>query len=131
MNATLLNNIKKHNNIQIRKFFLILKRKHSSIKWNFTTETHIKRILNYRMTTILGKILCWSFLEVYIFATTYRKAFIVGPKVPYPTPPHPPTHPFPKLKNKIWGGVKSGGGDGDQGECERRSEVFVKKKSFF
>ena len=29
--------------------------------------------------------LCWSFLEVYIFATTYQKAFIVGPKVTYPT----------------------------------------------
>ena len=28
--------------------------------------------------------LCRSFLEVSIFATTYRKAFIVGPKVPYP-----------------------------------------------
>ena len=43
--------------------------------------------------------LCWSFLEVYIFATTYRKAFIVGPKVPYPNTPHPtpplPTHPDP------------------------------------
>ena len=38
--------------------------------------------------------LCWSFLEVYIFATTYQKAFIVGPKgfptLPYPLPiPHP------------------------------------------
>ena len=48
--------------------------------------------------------LCWSFLEVYIFATTYLlKAFIVGPKVPdptlpYPTPPHPtPPHPYPTL----------------------------------
>ena len=38
--------------------------------------------------------LCWSFLEVYIFATTYRKAFIVGPKVPYPTLPNP-TLPLP------------------------------------
>ena len=37
--------------------------------------------------------LCWSFLEVHIFATTYRKAFIVGPKVPYPTPPLYPTLP--------------------------------------
>ena len=26
--------------------------------------------------------LCLSFLEVYIFATTYQKAFILGPKVP-------------------------------------------------
>ena len=40
--------------------------------------------------------LCWSFLEVYIFATTFWKAFIVGPKVPYPTPPHPtPPLPYP------------------------------------
>ena len=43
--------------------------------------------------------LCWSFLEVYIFATTYQKTFIVGPKVPYPTQPFPslpyPTHPTP------------------------------------
>ena len=31
--------------------------------------------------------LCWSFLEVYIFATTYWKAFLVGPKVPYPNTP--------------------------------------------
>ena len=39
-------------------------------------------------------LLCWNFLEVYIFATTYQKAFIVGPKVIYPTPPHPtPTLP--------------------------------------
>ena len=38
--------------------------------------------------------LCWSFLEVYIFATTCRKAFIVGPKVPYQTLPHP-TPPYP------------------------------------
>ena len=43
--------------------------------------------------------LCWSFLEVYFSATTYRKAFIVGPKVPYPTlhyptPPHS-TSPLP------------------------------------
>ena len=42
--------------------------------------------------------LCWSFLEVYIFATTYRKAFIVGPKVPYPTlPVLSPPHPTPAL----------------------------------
>ena len=34
-------------------------------------------------------ILCWSFLEVLIFATTYQKTFIVGPKVPYPTQPFP------------------------------------------
>ena len=34
--------------------------------------------------------LCWSFLQVYIFATTYQKAFIVGPKG-YPTYP---TLPF-------------------------------------
>ena len=45
--------------------------------------------------------LCWSFLEVYIFATTYWKAFIVGPKVPFPTLPyrtlaHPP-HTTPTL----------------------------------
>ena len=33
--------------------------------------------------------LCWSFLEVYIFANTYQKAFIVGPKVPYHTLPYP------------------------------------------
>ena len=52
--------------------------------------------------------LCWSFLEVYIFATTYQKAFIPGPKVPisspsrtiwtqpYPTLPHPqPPIPIP------------------------------------
>ena len=39
--------------------------------------------------------LCWSFLEVYIFATTYRKAFIVGPKVPYLTPHLYPTLPHP------------------------------------
>ena len=42
--------------------------------------------------------LCWSFLELYIFATTNRKSFIVGPKVPYRTLPHPPlplpTHPY-------------------------------------
>ena len=43
--------------------------------------------------------LCWSFLEVYIFATTYQKAFIVGPKgypsLPYPTPTIP--YPIPTL----------------------------------
>ena len=37
--------------------------------------------------------LCWSFLEVYIFATTYWKAFIVRPKEPYPTLLYP-TLPF-------------------------------------
>ena len=37
-----------------------------------------------------------GFLEVYIFATTFRKAFIVGPKVPYPNTPHPtPNLPYP------------------------------------
>ena len=41
--------------------------------------------------------MCWSFLEVYIFATTYRKAFIVGPKVPYPNPTPTPPHPTPTL----------------------------------
>ena len=44
--------------------------------------------------------LCWSFLEVYIFATTYRKAFIVGPNVPYtthPTPSLPYPYPYPTL----------------------------------
>ena len=39
--------------------------------------------------------LCWNFLEVYIFAPTYRKAFIVGPKVPKPTPPYPTLLPQP------------------------------------
>ena len=39
--------------------------------------------------------LCCSFLKVYIFATTYRKAFIVVPKVPYPTLPYPPTPSLP------------------------------------
>ena len=47
-----------------------------------------------------GVFLCWSFLEVYIFATIYRIAFIVGPKVPFPTQPYPtpphPTQPTPR-----------------------------------
>ena len=46
-----------------------------------------------------------SFLEVYIFATTYRKVFIVGPKVSYPnthttptpTLPYPTHQPFSTL----------------------------------
>ena len=37
----------------------------------------------------------WSFLEVYFFATTYQKAFILGPKVTYPTVPL--SLPYPTL----------------------------------
>ena len=43
--------------------------------------------------------LCWIFLEVYIFPTTYQTTLIVGLKVPYPTQPFPtpPTPPYPTL----------------------------------
>ena len=47
--------------------------------------------------------LCGSFLEVYICATDYQKAFIVRPNLilPYPTLPYPtlpyPTLPYPTL----------------------------------